>query len=165
MRPSIPNSTVPLLETDQSNQSSPVPLQLCSVSIPHRFTLFVAQHVSLSECIFSFIYHVFNICLPLLESKLSIHLTILENRARRQQVGVQCISAEPVKELLYSLRQRTWKQAICWEPLPVAMAPHSSTVAWKIPWMEEPGRLQSMGLHKVRHDWSDLAAYPWVQGS
>jgi len=30
-----------------------------------------------------------------------------------------------------------------------AMAPHSSTLAWKIPWMEEPGRLQSMGLLKV----------------
>ena len=39
-----------------------------------------------------------------------------------------------------------------------AMAPHSSTVAWKIPWMEEPGRLQSMGSLRVRHDWSDLAA-------
>ena len=34
-----------------------------------------------------------------------------------------------------------------------AMAPHSSTVAWKIPWMDEPGRLQSMGLLRVRHDW------------
>ena len=33
-----------------------------------------------------------------------------------------------------------------------AMAPHSSTLAWKIPWMEEPGRLQSMGLLRVRHD-------------
>ena len=33
-----------------------------------------------------------------------------------------------------------------------AMAPHSSTVAWKIPWMEEPGRLQSMGSHRVGHD-------------
>ena len=32
------------------------------------------------------------------------------------------------------------------------MAPHSSTLAWKIPWMEEPGRLQSMGLLRVRHD-------------
>ena len=39
-----------------------------------------------------------------------------------------------------------------------AMAPHSSTLAWKIPWLEEPGRLQSMGSHRVRHDWSDLAA-------
>ena len=33
-----------------------------------------------------------------------------------------------------------------------AMAPHSSTLAWKIPWMEEPGRLQSMGSLRVRHD-------------
>ena len=39
-----------------------------------------------------------------------------------------------------------------------AMATHSSTLAWKIPWAEEPGRLQSMGSHKVRHDWSDLEA-------
>jgi len=38
------------------------------------------------------------------------------------------------------------------------MAPHSSTLAWKIPWTEEPGRLQSMGLLWVGHDWSDLAA-------
>ena len=34
-----------------------------------------------------------------------------------------------------------------------AMAPHSSTLAWKIPWMGEPGGLPSMGLHRVRHDW------------
>ena len=33
-----------------------------------------------------------------------------------------------------------------------AMAPHSSTLAWKIPWMEEPGGLQSMGLRRVGHD-------------
>ena len=33
-----------------------------------------------------------------------------------------------------------------------AMAPHSSTLAWKIPWVEETGRLQSMGLLRVRHD-------------
>jgi len=35
-----------------------------------------------------------------------------------------------------------------------AMAPHSSTLAWKIPRMEEPGRLRSMGLLRVRHDWA-----------
>ena len=39
-----------------------------------------------------------------------------------------------------------------------AMAPHSSTSSWKIPWTEEPGGLPSMGLHRVGHDWSDLAA-------
>ena len=35
-----------------------------------------------------------------------------------------------------------------------AMTPHSSTLAWKIPWAEEPGRLQSMGSRRVRHDWA-----------
>ena len=35
-----------------------------------------------------------------------------------------------------------------------AMATHSSTLAWKIPWMEEPGRLQSMGSLRVRQDWA-----------
>ena len=35
-----------------------------------------------------------------------------------------------------------------------AMAPHSSTLAWKISWMEEPGRLQSMGLLRIGHDWA-----------
>ena len=33
-----------------------------------------------------------------------------------------------------------------------AMAPHSSTLAWKIPWTEEPGRLQTMGSHRVGHN-------------
>ena len=33
-----------------------------------------------------------------------------------------------------------------------AMAPHSNTLAWKIPWTKEHGRLRSMGLHRVRHD-------------
>ena len=35
-----------------------------------------------------------------------------------------------------------------------AMAPHSSTLAWKIPWTEEPGRLQTMGSWRVGHDWA-----------
>ena len=35
-----------------------------------------------------------------------------------------------------------------------AMAPYSSTLAWKIPWKEEPGRLQSMGSLRIRHDWA-----------
>ena len=39
-----------------------------------------------------------------------------------------------------------------------AASPHSSTLAWKIPWMEEPGGLQSKRSHKVGRDWSDLAA-------
>ena len=38
------------------------------------------------------------------------------------------------------------------DPLEKEMAPHSSTLAWKIPWMEEPGGLQSMGSLRVGHD-------------
>ena len=38
------------------------------------------------------------------------------------------------------------------EGLEELMAPHSSTLAWKIPWMEEPGRLQSMGLLRIGYD-------------
>ena len=40
-----------------------------------------------------------------------------------------------------------------------AMAPHSSTLAWKIPWTEEPGRLESMGLLRVRHDWATSLSF------
>ena len=49
--------------------------------------------------------------------------------------------------------QGTWAQSLAWEdPLQKEMAAHSSTLAWKIPWMEEPGRLQSMGSQRVGHD-------------
>ena len=43
------------------------------------------------------------------------------------------------------------------DPLEEGIAPHSSIPAWRIPWTEEPGGLQSMGSHRVRHDRSDLA--------
>ena len=43
------------------------------------------------------------------------------------------------------------------------MAPHSSTLAWKIPWMEEPGRLQSMGSLRVGHNWvSSLSLFTFL---
>ena len=41
------------------------------------------------------------------------------------------------------------------EPLEKGMATHSSILAWRIPWAEEPGGTQSMGSQRVRHDWSD----------
>ena len=42
-------------------------------------------------------------------------------------------------------------------PLEEGMVTHSSIPAWRIPWTEEPGKLQSIGLQRVRHDSSDLA--------
>ena len=47
--------------------------------------------------------------------------------------------------------------------LSIVLAPHSSTLAWKIPWTEEPGRLQSMGLRRVRHNWAtSLSLFPFM---
>ena len=62
-----------------------------------------------------------------------------------------------VKNLPAMQETQVWSQG--WEdPLEKAMAIHSSFLAWRIPWIEELGRLQFMGLHKVRHNWSDLVA-------
>ena len=51
--------------------------------------------------------------------------------------------------------QETQVRFLGWEdPLEEGMATHSSILAWKIPWTETPGRLQSMGSQRVRHDWA-----------
>ena len=54
-----------------------------------------------------------------------------------------------------STMRETWVQSLGGEDLlEKEMATHSSILAWKIPWTEEPGRLQSMGSRRVRHDWA-----------
>ena len=59
--------------------------------------------------------------------------------------------AQMVKHL--PTMQETWVQSLSREDLlEKEMAIHSSILAWKIPWMEEPGRLQSMGLKRIGHD-------------
>ena len=59
--------------------------------------------------------------------------------------------AQMIKRL--STMRETWVRSLGREdPLEKEMAIHSSTLAWKIPWMEEPGRLQSMGSQRVGHD-------------
>ena len=59
--------------------------------------------------------------------------------------------AQTVKRL--PAMQETRVQALGWEdPLEKEMVAHSSTLAWKNPWTEEPGRLQSMGSQRVGHD-------------
>ena len=52
--------------------------------------------------------------------------------------------------------QETWVWSLGWEDPLKEMATHSSTLAWKIPWTEEPGRLQSMGLQRVKTQLSDF---------
>ena len=59
--------------------------------------------------------------------------------------------AQMAKSLV--VMQETWVQSLGLEdPLEKEMATHSSTLAWKTPWTEEPGKLQSMGLQRVRHN-------------
>ena len=66
-----------------------------------------------------------------------------------------CVLASLLAQMVKHLpaMQKTRVQSLGWEdPLKKEMATRSSTLAWKIPWMEEPGRLQSMGLQRVGHD-------------
>ena len=108
-------------------------------------------------------------------------------KIKNEELGWSCTPSYSKASTLEKLHRHDWKQAVSMPhqctacstvttqkqgPLPAiqmisvllhlcsekAMAPHSSTLAWKIPWTEEPGRLPSMGSHRVRHDWSDLAA-------
>ena len=68
--------------------------------------------------------------------------------------------AEPDFKLMFLYIQRPYSRYTATLPiikgkynsLEAAMAPHSSTLAWKIPWTEKPGRLQSMGLQRVGYD-------------
>ena len=68
--------------------------------------------------------------------------------------------AQQVKNLpaMQDVSQETGILSLGWEdPLKEGMAVHSGVLAWRIPWTEEPSGLQSMGLQRVRHDWSDWA--------
>ena len=54
-------------------------------------------------------------------------------------------------------KEATWVQSLGREdPLEKGMAIHFSILAWRVPWTEEPGELQSIGSQRVRHEWSDL---------
>ena len=64
--------------------------------------------------------------------------------------------AQTVKNL--PAMQQIWVQSLIWEdPLKKGMVTHSNILAWRIPWTEEPGGLQSMGLWRVRHNWATNA--------
>ena len=77
-------------------------------------------------------------------------MAIMKNWAFDTQLGTSLV-VQTVKRLL--AMWETWLQSLGQEdPLEKEMATHSSTLAWKIPWTEEPGRLQSMGLQRVGHD-------------
>ena len=66
-------------------------------------------------------------------------------------IGSASLMDQTVKNL--PAMQEIWARFLGQEdPLEKGMAAHSSVLAWEIPWIEEPGRLESMGLQRVRHD-------------
>ena len=59
--------------------------------------------------------------------------------------------------------QETWVRSLGWEdPLEEGMGTHSSILVWRIPWTEEPGRLQSMELQRVRRDWATKYTHTYI---
>ena len=66
-------------------------------------------------------------------------------------IAVTFLVAQTVNRLLTIQKTQVWSLRQK-DPLEKKMAPYSSTLAWKIPWMEKHGRLQSMGLQTVGHD-------------
>ena len=76
--------------------------------------------------------------------------------------SIYIILASLVAQMVKSLPavQETCVQSLGWEdPLEKEVATHSSILAWKILWIEEPGRLQSMGSQRVGHDWVTSLTY------
>jgi len=58
--------------------------------------------------------------------------------------------------------QKTWVQSLGWgDPLEEGMATHSSILAWRISWTEEPGWLQSMGSQRIGHDQATKYSICW----
>ena len=67
------------------------------------------------------------------------------------------IWGEMVAQMVKNLpaKQKIWARSLGWEdPLEKGMATHSNILAWRMPWTEEPGQLQSMGWQRVGHDWA-----------
>ena len=73
--------------------------------------------------------------------------------------GRTSLVAQTVKHLPTMWETQVWSLGQE-DPLEKEMATNSSTLAWKIPWMEEHDRLQSMGLQRVRHDWATSLTQP-----
>ena len=79
-----------------------------------------------------------------------LQYSCLENPVDRGAWGLLSIGSHRVGH--------NWSNLACMHALEKEMATHSSTFAWRIPRMEEPGVLLSVGSHRVGHSWSDLAA-------
>ena len=100
--------------------------------------------------------HVTYISMPILQVRKQTHYDLCDLfnflQLSSDTTGTSLV-AQTVKRL--PTVRETWVWSLGQEdPLEKAMAPHSSTLAWKIPWTEEHDRVQSMGSQRVGHDWA-----------
>ena len=83
----------------------------------------------------------------------SLSFTISQSLLKLMSIESMMPSNDLILLLLLPSMQETWVRSLGQEdPLEKEMATHSGTLAWKIPWTEKPGRLQSMGSQRVGHD-------------
>ena len=131
------------------------------------FTFVAFINFSSAEIVL-FIFYLFTFCLYQLECKLAHQFFILFNRASVASTATLTHTYTPHRAFPSSsaiknppAMQET-HEMLAWslgqqDPLEKHMETHSSILAWRIPWSEEPRGLQSKGLQRVRHEWSDLA--------
>ena len=86
------------------------------------------------------------------------------SKGRKVTSVLSSLVAQRVKKL--PLMRETWVRSLGREdPLEKEMATHPSILAWRIPWMEEPGRLQCTGSQRVEHDWATSLSLYFIEKS
>ena len=113
--------------------------------------------------IYKYMYLFFKILFPfrLLQTiePYSLHYTVCPYWLSILNIPVLHVKVFPGKEFAYNA-QEAWVWSLGWDdPLEEGMTTHSNILAWRIPWIEEPGGLQSMGSQRVRHNWGNLAQH------
>ena len=88
---------------------------------------------------------------------LILHNEMLNDILLRSRRGFPSGSAVKNPPAMQKMQERQVRSLGQEDPLEECMATHSSILAWRIPWTEEPSRLQSVGLLRVRHNWNDWA--------
>ena len=124
---------------------------MCTVRIKWGISSWHTVIIQLSTW-WDFILEIYAICMDNIRNL----YTFTWNLRFQNSIIRASLVAQTIKNLPAMQETRIWS-LVQEDPLEKGMATHSSILTWRIPWTEEPGRLQSVGLHRVGHNWSDVA--------